>query len=107
MTTAAPVSPIRAGAFDHPDDVATAIEQLHAAGFRSSEIHVVTSDPEAARRFASYIHEKPAGARTGKALSQAAVVYVVLAAIGIGVGLFSSGTTTLLSQARCSGSPCW
>jgi len=46
MTTATPVSPIRAGAFDHPDDVAAAIEQLHAAGFRSSEIHVVTPIPK-------------------------------------------------------------
>lgn len=96
MTATHTDSPIRAGAFDNPDDVAAAIVDLRRAGFLASEIKVVAADQEVVHRFAEYVDQQPAGAGTSKALSRAAVLYVALTAVGLLVGLFSSPTTTLI-----------
>lgn len=96
MPTTANVASIRTGAFDQPDDVEEAIAELRRAGFRTSEIKVVTADDGAARRFASYIDQQPSGARTSKALSRAALVYSALAALGVVAALFTGPSVTLI-----------
>lgn len=102
-TTVSPVPSIRAGAFDNPDDVALAIDELRGAGFQRSEIKVVCADPDISARFQEYIDERPSGAKTSSALSRAVVIYLVLAAIGLSVALYASLTTTLIATAALLG----
>jgi hypothetical protein len=82
--------------FDNLDDVAKAIEQLRRAGFRRSEIKVVSSGEDAIERFAQYVDQLPSGRRTSGALSRAAWLYAALAVAGIVVGLATSPATALI-----------
>jgi hypothetical protein len=96
MSTIQANPPIRMGVFDDTEEASRAIEELRRAGFQRREISVLCSDPAVASHFVEYVDQQPAGARTPRALSRVAVVYACLAAIGIGVGLFSSPSTTLI-----------
>jgi hypothetical protein len=96
MQTSSTAAPIRTATFDDPDHVAQAIGELRQEGFERSAIKVVCSDAETATRFREYIDERPAGARTPKALTLAALVYGALALIGLSVAFFASATTTLI-----------
>lgn len=96
MTTLHAHPPIRTGTFDDADHAARAIAALREAGFLRSQIKVVCSDAEIRERFSDYVDEQPSGARTPRALTGAAIVYLCLAAIGLGVGFFANLTTTLI-----------
>lgn len=96
MSTTVTDSPIRTGSFDDAADVEAAITELRGAGFKQSEIRIVTSDEAAAQRFAEYIDQQPAGTRTPAALSRAVVIYIGLAVIALIVGLVSNSLITTL-----------
>jgi len=96
--TAVPVQPpIRTGTFDDPALATRAIAALRKAGFSRSQIKVVCSDHAIADRFSEYVDEQPAGNRTPRALTNAAIACFCLAAVGLSVGLFASLTTTLIT----------
>lgn len=96
MSTSLTDSPIRTGSFTDPNEVEAAIAELRRAGFRTSEIKVVTSDDESSRRFADFIDQQPAGTETPSALSRAVIVYLVLAAVALLAAQFASLVTTLI-----------
>lgn len=96
MTTLQTLSPIRTGTFNDAEIAARTIATLRAAGFSRSQIKVVCSTAEIRERFAEYVDEQPSGAQTNGALNGAGIAYFCLAAIGLGVGLFASLTTSLI-----------
>jgi hypothetical protein len=87
MSTATSTPSIPTAVFSDPDAASRAIDQIRAAGFSDQEIRVVTANEAHRHRFRRFVQQLPAGSRTGKALTQAALVAVVLGTLIVGTAL--------------------
>jgi hypothetical protein len=103
MSTATNAPSIPTAVFSDPDAASRAIDQLRAAGFSDQEIRVVTANEAHRQRFRRFAQQLPAGSRTGKALTQAALVAVVLGALLVGAALAMQSDIALILAGAFAG----
>lgn len=98
-----PEFPIRLTVCDTPASAHRLVDELQQAGFTSSEISVVCSQESCEREFAEFVHEHPAGSKTGDALQNAGMGALGLGTAAALAGIFTAGGAAIMAVGAFAG----
>lgn len=95
--------PIRLTVCDTARSAHRLVNDLQQAGFTAREISVVCSQESCEREFAEFVHEHPAGSKTGDALKHAGMGALGLGAAAGLVGLLTTGGAAIMAVGAFAG----